>query len=366
MKLIFITREGYDLAGARIRCYNFARELRKLGINTEVLSFADNLGAKSGKEEYKLRVRDKLRYNMEAFERLKGEKNTIFFLNRFNYHSFTPWLLRLINKNRLILDLDDWEIRENPRYYFGFWPSSKAEFFIRRIARNANFCIAASHFLKDFMAKFNSRIYYIPSGVDTDLFKPVENKRNDGKIIFSWIGTMHRKDDIENIEFAIDCFLELRKRYDNIYLELVGDGIYSDYLEKILEKVADKNISLRDWIYPGRVPDYLSTIDIGLVPLIQDTKFNKAKSPTKLFEYMAMAKPVVCSEIGECSYIIRDGENGFLAIDKKNFITKMDALVCNKELHGTFGGNARADIHKEYSLNKIGRTLHGALCETDS
>ena len=31
MKVIFVTREGYDLAGARVRCFNFAKELKRRG-----------------------------------------------------------------------------------------------------------------------------------------------------------------------------------------------------------------------------------------------------------------------------------------------------------------------------------------------
>jgi hypothetical protein len=59
MKVIFITREGYNLSGARIRCYNFARTLRKYGIITEVFSFADNLGAKCGEKELAMSYLDK-------------------------------------------------------------------------------------------------------------------------------------------------------------------------------------------------------------------------------------------------------------------------------------------------------------------
>ncbi|MGE4357981.1 MAG: hypothetical protein AB7E08_05470, partial [Candidatus Omnitrophota bacterium] len=156
-KIIFITREDYNLAGARIRCYNFSKELRKYGLETEVLSFADNLGAKSGKEEFKLRIRDKLKYNFEAFKRLKREKDAIFFLNRFHYHSFAPWVLHLLNGNKLIFDLDDWEIREDPRYYFGFFPSSKAEFLTRKLTKSASLCIGASRFLVGYLSQFNKK-----------------------------------------------------------------------------------------------------------------------------------------------------------------------------------------------------------------
>ena len=46
MKVLFITREGYGLSGARVRCYNFARELAGHGIEARVFSFAEQLGAK--------------------------------------------------------------------------------------------------------------------------------------------------------------------------------------------------------------------------------------------------------------------------------------------------------------------------------
>src|SRR3989338_5566873 len=121
MKIIFITREGYNLPGARVRCYNFARELSRYGIDTEVLSYADNLGAKDGKDESQMGLRGKIGFNYRAFKRLAGEKEAVLYIQRFNYHSFAPYLVHLFNKNRIILDLDDWEMRENPEYYFGIY-----------------------------------------------------------------------------------------------------------------------------------------------------------------------------------------------------------------------------------------------------
>ena len=82
MKVIFITREGYNLSGARIRCYNFAQELKKYGVATETLSFADHLGAKYGEGELKLSLRDKVKYNVKALNMLLSkEKDSIFLFN---------------------------------------------------------------------------------------------------------------------------------------------------------------------------------------------------------------------------------------------------------------------------------------------
>lgn len=361
MKVIFITREGYNLPGARVRCYNFAQELSSYGINTEVLSYSDTLGAKDGEQESQMRAIDKIRFNYRAFKRISNEKEAILFIQRFNYHSLAPYLASLFNKNRIILDLDDWEMQENPKYYFGFYPSSKAHYFTNQIARRSIFCIAASRFLEEFLLKFNKKVYYIPSGVDTELFKPSLNGPSEDKIVFSWIGTFHKKEYIENIEFALDCFSLLRERYSHTYFEIIGDGIYRNDLEKIINQYDDQHILLKGWIDPDRVPEYLDTIHIGLLPVVSDTKFNQAKSPTKLFEFMAMAKPTVSSDIGETTSIIQDGINGFLTRTKEEFIGKMQRLIEDCKLRQRIGEKARETVEEDYSLKFLGKRLYEIL-----
>lgn len=358
-KVIFITREGYDLPGARIRCHNFARELNKYGLEAEVFSFSDTMGAKDGKNEWRMPFVKKIGYNLRAFRMLRKEKDAVFIMQRFHYHSFGPYLAHLCARNKFIFDLDDWEIRENPKYYFGFLPSSKAEFLTRQLAGRSNICIAASKYLQSYLSRFNKYVYYLPSGVDTDLFKPLNGRRNtdDPKIVFSWVGTIHSSDILENLKFISDCFLSLRKQFSNVYLEIGGDGKYLNEFIEVLRAREDNHIIYKGWINPRAVPEYLASIDIGLVPLVQDSRFNKAKSPVKLFEYMAMGKPTVSTSIGEIKHIIQDGKNGLLADTKADFIKRMERLVLDKELRESMGKNARRTIEDNYSLNILGHEL---------
>lgn len=361
MKLIFITREGYSLAGARIRCYNFARELRERGVDAEILSFADNLGAKCGIFERQMGITEKLRLNLRAMRILLKKRNTFFYLQRFNYHFVAPYLANLFDKNKTILDLDDWEMRENPRYYFGIYPSSKAHYLTCRIAKRSAFCIAASRYLEEFLLQFNKKVYYIPSGVDTELFKPPLKNSDNKKIVFAWIGTFHKEEYIENIKFALDCFRELKRKYANIYFDIVGDGIYRDVLDAAINKFNEPGIQLKGWIEPDNIPSYLADIHIGLLPMARNTKFNMAKSPAKLFEYMAMAKPTVSSRIGEAEIIVKDGENGFLAGGREEFTEKMRKLIEDSSLRVQMGAAARASVEREYSLKVLGRRLYNII-----
>ncbi|MBU1062142.1 MAG: glycosyltransferase family 4 protein [Candidatus Omnitrophica bacterium] len=363
MKVIFVTREGHGLSGARVRCYNFARVLRRYGITTEVFSFADNLGAKYGEKEFEMSYLEKLRYNIKAFKLLlREEKDAVFFIQRLNYHTIAPFMVSLLKKNRFIFDCDDWNIREDPIYYFNLFPSSKMEFLTRKITRYANICTVASVFLKDYLCRFNKKIYYLPTGVDTAIFNPNDSHNNSSKISFSWIGTLYHKEMQENIRFILACFSELADRYRNIFLNLAGEGVYFREISRYVATLRYRDrIMINNWIPPDKIPDHLSHIDIGLLPLIQHTKFNKSKSPTKLFEYMAMGKPTVSSNIGEAAHIIHNGENGFLAGTKEEFVARMEELINDPILCRSIGDSARKSVEEKYSLNVLSRRLYDIL-----
>ncbi|HAJ56503.1 MAG TPA: hypothetical protein DCL35_01900 [Candidatus Omnitrophica bacterium] len=361
MRVIFITREGRRLAGARVRCYNFAAQLRRYGVDAQVLSFADSLGAMDGESERRMGFFSKLRYNHLAFSRLAGEEGSIFYIQRFNYHAFAPLLAGALRGNKIVLDLDDWEMREDPRYCLGFYPFSKAHFFTRLAARRSVACIAASRFLEDFMRPFNANVYYIPTCVDTVSFEPSARVRGDKGIIFSWIGTFNRKEYVDNIRLALGSFVALHKKYPNIYFDILGDGVYRQALKEVVAGFNDSHIQMKGWLSPEDVPAYLGSVDIGLLPVVGETKFNLSKSPTKLFEYMACGKPVVASAVGEAKEIIRDGDNGFLARTQADFTEKLEALIADEKLGHDMGARARCDAQDKYSLDVCGRRLFEAL-----
>lgn len=357
MKIIFITREGYQLSGARVRCYGFAKQLNRFGFQTRIFSFADCLGAKYGEKEFEMPLRKKLKYNLSAFKDLANEdKNTIFFLQRFNYHALAPLLVSLTRRNKVIFDCDDWNIREDPRYYWIF-PSSKMEYLTRKTAGYSVACIAASYYLKDYLSSFNRRVEYIPTGVDTDFFIPVK-KKESSKLVFSWAGTVYSPQMRDNIIFLLNCFREVARAKDNVFLRLAGCGKYYQELkaEWTNSKYASR-IEFCGWINPSKMPNHLAGIDIGLLPLIQDSRFNKAKSPTKLFEYMAMAKPVIANAVGEICHIIENKKTGLLAKNKPEFVSSMFRLIENKQLRNRLGNCARKKVAQSYSLNRLGRRL---------
>jgi glycosyltransferase involved in cell wall biosynthesis len=353
MKIVFITRESKESPGARIRCCNLAEGLRHLGVPTKIFSFADDLGALEGKEECKMGTAEKIFFNVRAFFKLFNEKkDTIFFIQRSNYHSIAPLLVHLIKGNAIILDIDDWEWREDIRYYSKSLSNSKAELLLRILSKRARFLTTPTDYLRRFLSRYSTNLYILKNTVDISKFYPNGRKINEGRILFSWIGTVHRIDNVENIKFILECFSELRQYFKNIYLEIIGDGLYYDRIRMLKKNFTDEHITVRGWIKNIFMPGYLTSIDVGLCPLIQDNKFNLSKSPVKLFEYMAMGKSTVSSEIGEAKDIVKDGENGFLAKDKKEFIEKMRILIEDKTLRDRIGQRAFETIRENFTVSK--------------
>jgi len=347
-----VTREGFRLPGARYRCYQFAKELQKYGISTEVLSFSDTLGGKDGEKEREMDRWKKLNLNWKAYKKLSSlTYPTIIFLQRVHYHWLGPFLSRVFLKFPLVIDLDDWEFREDFKKW-KFISNSKTEILTRFLISFAKGISVSSHYLLDFYSSYSP--FYLPSAVDTEKFKPRRRVKKEN-VVLSWCGTIHRWDNVENIEFLIKLFPKIRKKYKNVVLEIVGDGYYGELIKRKCEKV--EGISFLGWKEPEIIPHYLSSVDIGILPLMQKIKFNLAKSPVKLFEYFASGIPVIASPIGEIPYYLVEGRNGFLAESEDEFIKKILTLIEKYPLRMRMGKEARNTAIQKVSLALWGKKL---------
>jgi glycosyltransferase involved in cell wall biosynthesis len=92
----------------------------------------------------------------------------------------------------------------------------------------------------------------------------------------------------------------------------------------------------------------LSSIDIGIMPL-PDDQWSKGKCGLKALQYMALGVPTICSPVGVNSAIIQDGQNGFLADGKDQWIEKLKHLIHSPELRKRIGDAGRQTVEEKYS-----------------
>jgi len=108
------------------------------------------------------------------------------------------------------------------------------------------------------------------------------------------------------------------------------------------------------------IPDFIAASDICVNPAPY-TIVHRAGSPGKVFEYMAVGKPVVSTALESIEGVIIDGETGLLAKpDAEDIAEKILWLAENPRIRDKIGKNAREKVVAEYQWEKLGDKLISA------
>jgi glycosyltransferase involved in cell wall biosynthesis len=107
------------------------------------------------------------------------------------------------------------------------------------------------------------------------------------------------------------------------------------------------------------VPQTISSFDVAYSGHVQMGTERMYHSPLKIYEYMAMAKPVVASAFEDARRAIREGETGFLfrggdIDDLKRALTE---AYKSKEVLAEMGRTARQDAVAHHSWTARVRAL---------
>lgn len=328
MKILFHAIGDMNTASSRIRAYGFAKELKKYGINTEVLS---------GIPKY-IRL-DKILGN-----------DIIYFQKASDVPSYIIHTLsRLIGK-RTIFDLDDSIFLRDKGVVIQQYAKS------REMMRNSHIVIVASRYLYENAKKLNSSVFLVPTSIDLQIYNPEKFKRsnNDDLVTIGWIGS--GKSHEENLKMLVEPLKKVGKTYDIRFILVGSQG--SKKIEEMFENLENVNVEIienLDWSDPTQAPKEIAKFDVGVMPLLGND-WSKAHY-YKTLEYMAMEIPAVVSAIGENNYIIKDGINGFLVSNEKEWIAKIKKLIEDEEFRKEMGVNGRETIEEKYSMEVNGKKL---------
>jgi len=216
------------------------------------------------------------------------------------------------------------------------------------------------------------KIIVNPNGVDSEKFRPdiraehlIEKYRLKHKTVFGFIGTFGQWHGVENIAKAYGELLKNYPEYaEKTRLFLVGDGVKKGEVRQIVNKYGiERNVVFTGLIPQEKAPEYLSVCDIlinATVPNPDGSEF--FGSPTKLFEYMAMERAIISSNIGQMKEILKDGKTALLvkAGDVKALMLAMKKLADDKALRKHLGKNARKEVIEKYTWDKhVERILEG-------
>lgn len=160
------------------------------------------------------------------------------------------------------------------------------------------------------------RILTLPNGVDPEKFSPDvadgqsvrQHYKLDGKDVIGFIGTLKPWHGVDSLVKAVALLKEQRP---DVHVLIVGDGPQRPALEQQVHQ-ADLNsqVTFTGTVPYAQMPDHIAALDIAVAPYVEHADFYF--SPIKLFEYMALEKPVVAAGLGQVRDIIRQDETGIL------------------------------------------------------
>ena len=219
-------------------------------------------------------------------------------------------------------------------------------------------CVTDS-FVKDIKSRGipESKMTVIKNGVDLVFFKPdslntqLQNQLNlRGKTVVSYIGT-------HGLSHALDKILDaasLLNNHKNIIFLFIGDGAEKEKLIKKSELLKLHNVKFLNSVEKSELSKYYSISDILLVPLRGIPLF-KTVIPSKIFEIMAVQKPILLSVDGESRQIVEEAGAG-LFVEPENpadLRDKILELVANPAKVKKMGENGRLYVEKYFDRNRL-------------
>jgi len=148
---------------------------------------------------------------------------------------------------------------------------------------------------------------------------------------------------------------------------MIGDGAGMPAVRQILSDGGAGSSSILTGLVPQEHgPEHLAACDILASPHVDNTDGTPFfGSPTKLFEYMAMGKGIVASNLGQIGEVLEHGRTAWLVPpgDVDALAAGLRKLIDGPELRRDLGAEARREVVARYTWREHTRRTIARLKE---
>ena len=203
-----------------------------------------------------------------------------------------------------------------------------------------------------------SKFRRILIGADTDLFSPRPQREQRTGFLVAFVGTFIPLQGVENIIEAAHAL----KRYENISFQLIGSGQTYPQARKLAHDLKVKNVTFVGPVVPEQVPDRLADADVCL-GIFGNTDKARRVIPNKVYEAMAMGKPVITGDTPAARRLFTHRIHAFLVpvADPKAIADAVVELMEDRHLRERLSHNGREIFQTVATPEILGREL-ASLC----
>jgi len=246
--------------------------------------------------------------------------------------------------------------------------------FLRRIEmmlyREATLVVGVAYSTKTELVRRGvdpGKVVIIPNGADSQVFRELEKyngiRENLGlgrKFVVSYVGTHGMAHGLETVLESAD---RLRSNEDIQFL-FVGDGARREQLERLAAEKRLPNVRFVGVQPRERIPSYIATSDVSVVPLRRQPLFEKVL-PSKIFEIMGCARPLILGVEGEARAAVQDAQAGLCVRpeDPDALSQAILQLYHNPERADRMGQNGREYVRRNFCRDKLAQRYMDVLSE---
>src|SRR5438874_3758782 len=135
------------------------------------------------------------------------------------------------------------------------------------------------------------------------------------------------------VQVAIQAVHQLARAWPDLTYQVFGDGEYLPVVRELVQElgVADRTV-FHGFVPADELVDHIGTATLGIVPILGDV-YGSLLLPTKLFAYVAMGLPVVCSRTPTIEeYFPADCLAYFTPGDASDLAIQVERLLRDPEL----------------------------------
>jgi len=205
------------------------------------------------------------------------------------------------------------------------------------------------------------RVSVVTNAIDPDLFAslplrddlPLDSAPDAYRLLF--VGAITVERGLDDIIRALPL---VRPHIPGVRLYIGGAGNDETRLRRIAEHENVQDIvHFLGWIAFDQIRSYIQKADLCLVPHVYNDFINTT-IPNKLFQYMALAKPVLVSHAKPLARVVRESSCGFVfqsgdPLDAAEKIREAYGLRCNAEI----GQRGRECVERQYTWEIVSREL---------
>ena len=240
----------------------------------------------------------------------------------------------------------------------------------RIVFRSVKFNIALTPHLQSYIHSYGvpeAAIRLLPSGVDAEMFSPGPRNTellrqwgigNDDPVVL-FMGTIYR---FSGLHVVLQGFGRILSKHSKAKLLVVGPGEDEVRLRGLAERLGLRDSVVFTGMQPYSIlPDVIRSSDVCINPFeLNDVTRNIL--PTKLFQYMTCAKPVLATPLPGTQTFLSGEDEGVVYAELPDFNDRLAALLSDSRRREILGRSGRAAGLK-YEWRAIAETVSAWLEE---